>query len=280
VGGGLRTYRAGDRELLDGYRPDEMCPTGRGQVLLPWPNRLEDGSYEFEGRHHQLPLNEPESRNALHGLVRWSAWTLGEREPDRVVMEHQLHPQPGYPFSLAVSIEYALSDTGLTITTTATNAGPDACPYGCGAHPYLTLGTETVDSAILTAPGRQVLRADSRGIPTDQAAVAGTDYDFTRPRAVGSTQLDHCFTDLERNEGLARVELRAPDGTAGLTLWMDESYGYLMLFTGDPFPDVNRRSLAVEPMTCPPNAFSTGEALIRLEPGSSFTSTWGIIPLG
>jgi aldose 1-epimerase len=280
VGGGLRTYRAGDRELLDGYRPDEMCPTGRGQVLLPWPNRLEDGSYEFEGRHHQLPLNEPESRNALHGLVRWSAWTLGEREPDRVVMEHQLHPQPGYPFSLAVSIEYALSDTGLTITTTATNAGPDACPYGCGAHPYLTLGTETVDSAILTAPGRQVLRADSRGIPTDQAAVAGTDYDFTRPRAVGSTQLDHCFTDLERNEGLARVELRAPDGTAGLTLWMDESYGYLMLFTGDPFPDVNRRSLAVEPMTCPPNAFSTGEALIRLEPGSSFASTWGIIPLG
>jgi aldose 1-epimerase len=278
VGGGLRTYSAGDRELLDGYKPDEMCPTGRGQVLLPWPNRLQDGSYEFEGRRHQLPLDEREAQNALHGLVRWSAWTLGEREPDRVVMEHQLHPQPGYPFSLAVSIEYALADNGLTVTTTATNAGPDACPYGCGAHPYVTLGTAKVDSVILTAPGRQVLRADSRGIPTGQAVVAGTEYDFTQPRAIGSTRLDHCFTELERDGGLARVELQAPDGTAGLTLWMDESYGFLMLFTGDPFPDVNRRSLAVEPMTCPPNAFRTGEALIRLEPGRSFTSTWGITP--
>jgi aldose 1-epimerase len=280
VGGGLRTYRAGDREVLDGYATDEICPTGRGQVLLPWPNRLEDGTYEFDGRVHQLPLNEPEQRNALHGLARWSAWTLDEREPDRVVVEHLLHPQPGYPFSLAVRIEYALSDGGLSVTTTATNVGPDACPYGCGAHPYLTLGTATVDSLILTAPGRQVLRANERGIPTGQAAVEGTEYDFTQPRAVGSTRLDHCFTDLSRSEGVARVELRAPEGTAGLTLWMDETYRYLMLFTGDPFPDVNRRSLAVEPMTCPPNAFRTGDDLIRLEPGSSFTSRWGIAPAG
>jgi aldose 1-epimerase len=278
VGGGLRTYRAGDRDVLDGYGTDEMCPTGRGQVLLPWPNRLEDGTYEFDGRVHQLPLNEPEQRNALHGLARWSAWTLGEREPDRVVVEHLLHPQPGYPFSLAVSIEYTLSDSGLSVRTTATNVGPDACPYGCGAHPYLTLGTAIVDSLILTAPGRQVLRADERGLPTGQVAVEGTEYDFTQPRAIGSTRLDHCFTDLGRSEGVARVELRAPDGTAGLTLWMDEAYGYLMLFTGDPFPDVNRRSLAVEPMTCPPNAFRTGDTLIRLEPGSSFTSRWGITP--
>jgi aldose 1-epimerase len=51
-----------------------------------------------------------------------------------------------------------------------------------------------------------------------------------------------------------------------------------MLFTGDPLPDVDRRSLAAEPMTCPPNAFRTGEALIRLEPGRSFTSAWGIAP--
>jgi aldose 1-epimerase len=210
--------------------------------------------------------------------VRWSAWSIGEREPGRVVMEQFLHPQPGYPFSLAVSIEYALSDQGLTIATTATNAGPDACPYACGAHPYLTVGTANVDSVVLTAPGRAVLRSDDRGIPTGQAAVEGTECDFTRPRTIGATRLDHCFTELEREEGRARVELRAPDGSAGLTLWMDEAYGYLMLFTGDPLPDVDRRSLAVEPMTSPPNAFRTGEALIRLEPGGSFTSSWGLTP--
>ena len=122
-----------------------------------------------------------------------------------------------------------------------------------------------------------MLRSDDRGIPTDQVAVEGTDYDFRQPRPIGATRLDHCFTDLERNDGLARVELRGPD-ESGLTLWMDEAYGYVMVFSGDPLPDVNRRSLAVEPMTCPPNAFRTGEALIRLEPGSSFTSTWGISP--
>ena len=59
---------------------------------------------------------------------------------------------------------------------------------------------------------------------------------------------------------------------------MDESYRYLQLFTGDPLPDVSRRSIAVEPMTCPPNAFRTGEDLIRLEPGATATSVWGIVP--
>jgi aldose 1-epimerase len=278
VGGGLRSYSASGRELLDGYGAEEMCVSGRGQVLLPWPNRIEDGAYEFDGEPHQLPLDEPESGNAIHGLVRWSAWSVRERERSRVVLEHLIHPQPGYPFSLAVSIEYALSDRGLSVATTATNAGPDPCPYGCGAHPYLTLGTETVDSIVLTGPGRAMLLSDDRGIPTGKVAVEGTEYDFTRPKAIGATKLDHCFTELGRDQGFARVQLRAPGETAGLTLWMDEAYGYLQLFTGDPLPDVDRRSLAVEPMTCPPNAFRTGTALIRLDPGDSFTSTWGIAP--
>ena len=81
---------------------------------------------------------------------------------------------------------------------------------------------------------------------------------------------------MRGDDGCARVELRDPDSETVLTLWADESYSYLMLFTGDPLPDVNRRSLAVEPMTCPPNAFRSGEALVSLEPGASFTSTWGI----
>ena len=278
VGGGLRTYSAAGRELLDGYAADARIASGRGQVLLPWPNRLQDGSYEFDGRRHQLPLTEPEHRNAIHGLVRWAGWRVAERESNRVAMEHVVHPQPGYPFSLAVRIEYALSDQGLSVATTATNVGVDPCPYGCGAHPYLTLGTPTVDSIVLTAPGREVLRSDDRGIPTDRLTVEGTEYDFRQPRAIGATRLDHCFTDLERDDGLARIELRSPEDSAGLTLWMDEAYGYVMLFSGDPLPDVNRRSLAVEPMTCPPNAFRTGEAVLRLEPGRSFTSTWGLTP--
>jgi aldose 1-epimerase len=277
VGGGLRSYAAGDDELLDGYAADEMCTSGRGQVLVPWPNRIRDGRYDFDGRAHQLALTEPTNGNAIHGLVRWAAWSIAEQGPDRAVLEHVLHPQPGYPFTLAVRIEYALSDSGLSVRTTATNAGGDACPYGAGAHPYLTVGTETVDSVLLRAPGRTALESDERGIPTGRVAVDGTEYDFRRERSLGATQLDHCFTDLERDDdGLARVVLRHPESGAALTLWLDDAYGYLMLFTGDPLPDVARRSLAVEPMTCPPNAFRTGEAMIELEPGRSVTSAWGL----
>ena len=163
--------------------------------------------------------------------------------------------------------------------TTATNVGSDACPYGSGAHPYLTIGTPTVDSVILRAPGNTVLHSDERSLPVGTGPVEGTEYDFRQGRPIGSTRLDNAFTDLERDgDGLARVELRDPEGDRGLTLWVDETYPYLMLFTGDPLPDVKRRSLAVEPMTCPPNAFRTGESLIRLDPGTSFTSVWGITP--
>jgi aldose 1-epimerase len=277
-GAGLRSYSAGGRELLDGYRADEMSRSGRGQVLVPWPNRVQDGSYEFEGRRHQLPLNQPEEQNAIHGLVRWARWNVGEREPNRVVMEHLLCPQPGYPFALEVAIEYLLSEEGLMVRTTARNVGAETCPYGAGAHPYLTVGTATVDSTVLRAPGRTVLQSDERGLPVGRESVEDTDFDFRRPRAIAEAKLDHCFTDLERDEeGMARVELGHPGG-GEVTLWGDESYPYLMLFTGDPLPDVDRRSLAVEPMTCPPNAFRSGEALITLAPGTSFTSTWGIRP--
>ena len=276
VGGGLRSYEAGGGAVLDGYGADEMCASGRGQVLMPWPNRLEDGNYEFAGRQHQLALNELDKRDAIHGLVRWVNWSVRERDADRVVMAYRLHPQPGYPFALDLAIEYRLSGDGLSVTTTATNASDEPCPFGSGMHPYLTLGVP-VDSLVVHAPARTVLEEDERGLPTGRAAVAGTPYDLREPRAIGPLVLDHCFTDLERDgDGRTRVTLRDPAADKAVTLWVDGTYGFLMLFTGDPLPDVSRRSLAVEPMTCPPNAFRSGEALVALDPGASFTGSWGI----
>jgi aldose 1-epimerase len=278
VGGGLRAYSVDGRGVLDGYAVDEMATAGRGQVLIPWPNRLQDGSYELDGRRHQLPLTEPEHSNAIHGLVRWVTWRARERQPHRVVLEHVLHPQPGYPFSLELAIEYELTANGLAVRTTATNVGAAVCPYGSGAHPYLSLGTETVDDVLLRLPARAALRSDDRGIPIGTVPVDGTELDFRAARRIGATKLDHGFTDLERDDsGLARVELADGDGRSGLRLWVDESYGYLMVFTGD-HPDIERGGLAVEPMTCAPNAFRTGEGLVRLEPGGSHTASWGLSP--
>jgi aldose 1-epimerase len=236
VGGGLRTYSVGAREILDGYAEDEMCTSGRGQVLAPWPNRIEDGAYTFDGVDHQLALTEPTASNALHGLVRWASWSALERDEARVTMGYILHPQPGYPFTVRFAVEYALGAEGLSVRTTAVNEGDRACPFGIGHHPYFAAPTGRVDDMTLD------------GEP------------------IGDRQLD----DSQRMDPPWRLHVD------DVTLWADETWKHVQLFTGDLVADVNRRALAVEPMTCPPNAFRTGEDLIRLEPGERFTGTWGI----
>jgi len=234
IGGGLRTYDG----VLDGYDVGELCPSGRGQVLAPWPNRLSEGSYEFDGERHQLPLSEPESGSAIHGLVRWASWHAVEQDEARVVMEHLLHPQPGYPFTLRLRVEYRLGGDGLTVRTSAENVGDRACPFGVGHHPYIAAPSGRVDDMLL------------QGKP-----IGARRYDDTLPL-----------------EGPWRLEV------GELVVWADERWPYVQLFTGDDTPDVARRALAVEPMTCPPNAFRTGDDLIRLEPGERVDGWWGIAP--
>jgi aldose 1-epimerase len=280
VGGGLRTYESATGPLLDGYAADEMCSGGRGQLLIPWPNRLRDGSFEFAGSAHQLTLTEPAAHNAIHGLVRWANWTVAVRAANRVVVEHVLHPQPGWSWPLKLQVEYALDEDGLTVTTTAINVGRDACPYGAGQHPYLTLGGESIDPIVMQAPGRRYLVTDDRGIPTAVHDVDGTRFDYTEPRELGAAKLDTGYTDLERDaDGLARIVIERHDPRRRATLWMDGAYGYLMLFTGDTLaPQARRRGVAIEPMTCAPNALVSGDGLVVLEPGASHVAGWGITP--
>lgn len=276
VGGGLRTYTAAGVDVLEGYGEAERCSGGRGQILLPWANRLRDGRYRFGGAgEQQLALTEADRHNAIHGLTRWVNWTASVHELDRVVMGLVLHPQPGYPFTLGLSVDYRLVAAGLDVATTAVNLGDRPCPYGAGAHPYLTVGTDLVDRAVLQAPGTTRLETDEQGIPVGSAPVAGTTYDFRAPRRLGGTVLDTAYTDLEG----AEVSLTDLATGRQVTLWVDGSYRWLMLFTGDTLgADRRRRGLAVEPMTCAPNAFVSGEGLRILEPGESWTTSWGVGP--
>jgi aldose 1-epimerase len=281
VGGGLREYTVAGEPVLDGYPEHERCRSGRGQILAPWPNRLQDGRYEWEGQTNQLALSEPPRSNAIHGLVRFANWSVAERTAESVRMAYALHPQDGYPFSLGLQATYALGKEGLTVEIAATNLGETACPYGAGAHPYLTLGGGSIDDCVLEAPGATWLASDERAIPTGEASVAGTEYDFRSPRPIGATRLDTCFGQLRRDaDRRARVRLRAPEQGRSVTLWMDEQHPFLMLFTGDTLaePQRRRRSLAVEPMTCAPNAFRSGMGLRTLQPGESFTGCFGIQP--
>jgi aldose 1-epimerase len=282
VGGGLRSYRAGGRDVVDGFAEREMAPDARGQLLAPWPNRLRDGRYTWDGVEHATPVSEPETGNAIHGLVRHVAWQVVDRTSDAVRLEHLLHPQPGYPFTLRLSVTYELSPDGLRVQTTATNEGDLGLPYGEGHHPYLAAGAGLlVDDCTLVAPGATRLDTDERQLPIGSEPVEGTRYDLRAGRVVGDLLIDHCFTDLERDaDGLAWVRLTGPHGR-GSAVWLDAAYSHLQLFTGDVVAEPRRRrGLAVEPMTCPPNAFATGESVIRLEPGESVTGSWGIVPIG
>jgi aldose 1-epimerase len=281
VGAGLRSYTTDGADVLDGYGEHQMSSGGRGQLLIPWPNRIRDGRYEFAGTEHQTPLSEPEHGNAIHGLVRWANWRLDQRGPDSVVATYVLHPQVGYPFMLGLEVVYSLSGSGLHVAVAATNLGSEPVPYGVGQHPYFTVGTDLVDEAVLTVPAESVLDADDRGIPTGRTLpVAGTQRDFRQPRPIGTAVVDACYVGLERDgDGVGRVVIEAARSSRRATVWMDASFGYVMVFTGDTLePARRRRGVAVEPMTCAPDAFRSGVGRQILEPGQRTISVWGVTP--
>ncbi|MCK9893685.1 aldose 1-epimerase family protein [Frankia sp. AgB32] len=286
VGGGLREYRVGDRAILDGYDATAMASRGRGQLLLPWPNRIADGRYAFGGTTQQLPLNEVALRNAIHGLTRWSAWEIEQSAPGELRASFVLRAQSGYPFTLGFAADYRLDSGGLTVTITATNLGDQPAPVGFGAHPYLRVADAggapvRADDAELTVPAATRLVTDERMIPTGTAAVAGGEFDFRAARPIGPLVLDTCYTDLAADpDGRTRVRLAAPGGSS-VTVWMDEAWPYLQVFTGDTLgSDERRRSVAIEPLTCPANAFNSGDGLRVLAPAESFAGAWGIVPAG
>ena len=281
VGATLRSYSVDGRPVVDGFEEGDICRDGRGQVLCPWPNRLGDGVYEFGGRRAQAALDEPARRNAIHGLVRYQAWTLRGRAQNSVTLGCILQPQPGYPWRLEVEIEYRLGRAGLTVRAEATNLDRDPAPLGVGFHPYVTAGTPELDVARLHLQADTRLCSDDRGLPVGEEPVAGSDVDFSVPRPIGPTRLDTAFGGLRRDsDGLARVELRHPDEGRGVAVWMDSAFRYVMLYSADRVSagDRRRRALAVEPMTCPPDALRSGTDLVVLGPGGSWRGTWGITP--
>ncbi len=135
VGGGVREYAVGDRPVLDPYPIDAMCDGEHGTPLIPWPNRVADGAYRFDGTDYAVPLTEPEKHNAIHGFLSWRSWQAVEHDTSRVVMGTRLHPLAGYPFTLDIRVTYELGAGGLVVSTTATNIGDQACPYGTRPAP-------------------------------------------------------------------------------------------------------------------------------------------------
>lgn len=283
VGAKVRRYAVGGRDVFAPFPADVPAPAGHGAVLAPWPNRVRDGRYTFDGTDYQLDISEIKTTTALHGLVMWQRWTVvPQDEPahqrgEAVTLELRLAPSTGYPFDLLMQVTYRLTAAGLHVQATATNLGDGPAPYGIGFHPWLSPGAASLDECTVRLDATSRVTVDDRLLPTGTAPVEGTAYDLTSPRSLEGLDLDDAYVDVLRDEqGLSWIHVAGPDGRTA-AVWMDESMDTWQICTGDHLGvvDYRRTGVAAEPMSCIADAFRTGDRLVRLAPGESHEVTWG-----
>ncbi|TAP44462.1 aldose 1-epimerase family protein [Arthrobacter sp. S39] len=271
---GLRLYSRAGVQLTETYGDAEISPGAAGITLAPWANRVEDGVWYLDGKKQQLDITEMSRNNASHGLLRNAAYSLVDESQYSVTLEATVFPQHGYPFLVRHRVQYLLAeDLGLVVRQTLANDSKAPAPFVLGAHPYLRLGDTDLDELQLTVSADTRLVADERLIPRSAEPVSG-DTDLRAGRRVGNLDIDVALTDIRFDGGVARHTLTAPDGR-GVSLWQDETCGYVHVFVTTDFPG-RARAVAIEPMTGPANAFNSGDGLRWLSPGDSFTMAWGI----
>lgn len=269
-------------EIMTSYTGAQQKIGGQGDVLIPFPGRVHEARYSFDGQTHQMAANDKDGPNAIHGFLRLVPWEIVEQSQSQVVFAVALGTDqyPGYPFSLYVTVAYLLDEQGLTCRVTLQNTGDRAAPVGAGFHPYFTAGSAVIDADLLHVPMAAILEMENL-IPTGRILpVDDTAYDFRQPRPIGDTQFNTCYLNPLRDpDGLLRLRLASSDHTRVVTVWLDSTFNYVVLFSGDGLPEPHRRrALAIEPMTCGADAFNHPEwGLIVLTPGQSFTGSWGVV---
>ena len=256
-GAGLNSLTFNGRNLVEPFVP--LHPEKfRGDVLAPWPNRIRDGKYAYEGVEYQVPLTEPARQNALHGLVNLSLWSLLSKNTTRAELTYELPESEFYPSTLKLLTIYEISEQGLLIEIIVENIGERTAPFGVSIHPYLVADSESkVDYWSLQTP---------------------SNLDFRYPRQIGNTFIDHAFL-VDESLKETNIEILAPSGN-GVGMSYSKNLNWIQIHTADRDGGADsRRSLAVEPMTCPPDAFNSGIDLLHLLPAQIERSTWKIYAL-
>ena len=265
MGAGLQALPAARHliETFDGRPPAR----GMGAVLVPWPNRTAHGRWRWNGADQQLALTEPAAGNAIHGLLH-VLYRVASARPT---------PSRWSPSSrrsrVAGPLDHgsATPSTGrLTVTHTVRNVGLEPVPFGVGAHPYLRAGDALIDDCVLTVSAATAIPLDG-GLPTGPATAVPAALDLRGGRPVKELDLDNAFGGAAPAEGDTHIRhhLAAPDGTT--ELWADPVFGYVQVFTP---PDLvgRGRAVAVEPMTCPPDALNSGDGLITLAADATWST--------
>ncbi len=276
----LTTRIAGETtNVVDGYENEEDFASHhltqfKGAKLSPFPNRINKGRYRFDGKDYQLAINFPGEGHSIHGLLygvpfkevkRWST----QREAGVELSYQYPGDAPGYPFEFTINLRFTYMTNKLTCRTLVMNTGPKPMPLGDGWHPYFTTGSP-VDDLSLQFPARHQIDVGSDMIPNGRS----TPYHrFNELTPLKDEHFDDCFR-LAGSGGTARAVLNDSRKGIALTVWQETGkgkYNYLQIYTPP-----ERRSVALEPMTCPPDAFNNGLDLIRLDPEGQMSFSWGI----
>ena len=268
-------------EVITWYTGATNKVGGQGDVLIPFPGRIANGVYHIGAETFQLGINDKEGPNAIHGFVRGMDWSVGEQSSENVTYSITTGSSEvaGYPFALEVEVKYAVVSDGMTCSFNAKNVSTTAAPIAAGFHPYFTVGSSLIDSCVLELPMQRYLEVENL-IPTGKIIeVAGTEFDFTKPRKIGQTQFNTCFASpISTEDSTTRIVLSNPESRRTVEVWMDKSFPYVVLYSGDPLPQSHRRkSLAIEPMTCAADGFNHPEwGNVMIEPGQSLSGSWGV----
>lgn len=274
VGASLASLQVGGRDLVVPFDPADVRPVYRGALLAPWANRIVDGRYRFAGAEHQLALTEPARGHALHGLVAWQEFDVAERSAEAAVMVAEVVPQTGYPWRIKLEVRFELSTRGLQQTVTAANLSGTTAPYGVAAHHYLVAGSGAMDSWHLTLDAGSVTLTEGERLLPGEVVAVDERFDFRAGRIIGATEIDHAYV------GGGSATLLDTQGVGTRMEWGPEC-GWVQVHTADrPEPELHRAGLAVEPMTCAPDAFNSGLGLIEVSPGEQYTTGWSVLAVG
>lgn len=256
------------QEVLDGNTTPEDLKNhfiSKGDFLAPFPNRISDGKYTFNAVEHQLAINEPDRGHALHGLIVDKKFTLQssaqceDGASASFITKISADEFPGYPFDLEITITFTLKARELAIDMSGKNRGTIDAPFGVGWHPYFT-ARKRIDDLYLTLPAASILETDKvkELIPTGKKLP----NEFgTNKRTIQNTFFDTCFTDLEKHSVLFE----------NIELFMDNQMKFVQFYTPD-----ERTSIAIEPMSCAPDAFNNGMGLHILKPDESVMHSFSI----
>ncbi|WEV69821.1 aldose 1-epimerase family protein [Bifidobacterium sp. ESL0775] len=271
------TYRG--RDMIASWDPDKTVPCTNGELLVPFPNRIEDGTYTFEGKTYELPIDEHDKYNAIHGYGYRAFWKLERLEEDQVTLTWRTGGMKGYPFDLLVRATFHVDDDGLKLTLSASNNDTIDAPWAMAIHPWIANGFDGYGDEIdgqnarclVTIPARTHVIANERLLPTSTEPVSGK-YDLRQPTALTQQPFDDAWTDLEHDaDGNAFATLTRPDGLT-VSVGGDNITSFQMC-TGTGFaPESHPAGVAIEPQTAYANAFNTGRDLITIKPGETSTT--------